>query len=220
MEITTPTHLGPDADPALLADKPMAFPLTGNPRVFGPGRARPIGRAKMMLGGGVFVFSLLWLGRSYHGYDIWPGLDALTKPDLLLYLFCALSLLVTGIFAAIHPVEKIILRVDDQGLTLRSLRPYDRARTFVPFALLDTIKVSKIPKSTDHTVQIEMRRGAGWRTCVFAARSATGAEGHDIAAEIARRATAAGIAVSEDRAAGLVPGRRLWRFSTPDISAP
>jgi hypothetical protein len=215
MEITTPTHIGPDADPSLLADKPMSYPPTGNPRVFGPGRARPIDRVTIMVGGGLLVFSLLWLARTYHGYDIWPGFEALTKTDLLLYLFCALLLLVAGIFAAIHPVEKVILRVDDHGLTLRSLRPHDRARTFVPFALLDTVKVSKIPKSTDYTVQIEMRRGAGWRTCAFAARSATGAEGPEIAAEIVRRATASGAAVSEERPSRVMPGRRLWRFEPP-----
>ncbi len=199
--------------PALLADKPLAYPPTGNPRVFGPGRARIIDRVRIMLAGVTFVFCLPRLARSYNGYDIWSGFDALTKTDLLLYLFCALSLLMTGIFAAIHPVEKIILRVDDHGLTLRSLRPHVRARTFVHFALLETVKVSKIPKSTDYTVQIEMRRGAGWRTCIFAARSATGAEGPEIAAEIIRRATAAEIAVSEERLSRLMPERRLWRFA-------
>ena len=219
MEITTPPHIGPDADPALLADKPMTWPATGNPRVFGPRRARPIDRVTILLGGGLLVFSVLWLARTYHGYDIWPGLDALTKEDLLLYLFCVLLLLVTGIIAAIHPVERIILRVDDHGLTLRSLRPYLRARTFVPFALLDTVKVSPIPKSTDHRVQIEMRPGARWRSCVFAARGATGADGPEIAEEIARRAEAAGLRVTPPEGTGDWRGRWLWTFA-PAVGAP
>ena len=190
----------------------MAYPPTGNPRVFGPGRARPIDRVLIWLGGGAVAIWVLWTARIGEGYDIWPGFAELSRWDVALYAVLAMILGVSGCFAATYPPQKIIVRVDDHGLTLRSLRPYDRARTFMPFALLDTVTVSRIPKSTDLSVQIEMRRGARWRSCAFAARSATRGRGLVIAREIAARAAAAGMTVTPPKGPGWTRGKMLWRF--------
>jgi len=207
--------IGPEADPERWRDKPLCVPPTGNPRVFGPGRGRPVDRALIVLGGTVVALCLLWLIRLEGGYELSPGLLPRTGADMALYLVLALIMGATLYLAATYPPEQIILRVDDHGLTLRSLRPYDRARTFMAFDLLETVAIRRKYKSTDYLVQIEMRQGARWRSCTFAARSATGTKGPEIAAEIARRAGAAGMIVTPPEPPRYRRSRMLWTFTPP-----
>ena len=131
-----------------------------------------------MLGGTVVALCLLWLIRLEGGYELSPGLLPRTGADMALYLVpppgAALIMGATLYLAPPTPPEQIILRVDDHGLTLRSLRPYDRARTFMAFDVLETVAIRRKYKSTDYMVEIEMRQGARWRPDV---RGALG-DGH------------------------------------------
>ena len=215
MEITTPPHIGPDADPALLADKPMTWPPTGNPRVFGPGRSRPADRVLIWLGGAALAAVVAGFTLFEGGRIGWSGLVTVTGRDVALYLLAAVILGGAWQLAASHPRQMIILRVDDHGLMLRGLRPYVRARSFAPFALLDTVRLSAPHRSGDLLLQIELRRGARWRSWAFDARLATGADGLVIAEEIAARAAAAGITVTPEKGTGWHLGTRLWRFEPP-----
>ncbi len=204
--------IGPDADRALLGDKPMAFPPTGNPRVFGPGRGRNDERA---------VYLLFWLALAYLFWIARPeqGGSVLTGTNVAFYLLAALSLGATAFLIYRYPLQRVIVRVDDHGVTLRSLgRFHARDRTFVPFNKLKKVRMSRDSVSAPpwDMLRIDLRHGTGWISWEFAALTATGTEGREIAAEIARRAAASGMVVTPPEGPGYKKGEMHWHFLPPE----
>ena len=211
------TAMGRDADPALLRDKPMSYPPAGNPRLFGPGRGRLGDRIAVLCMGGFGLFFVLWFTWLDEGYDIWLGAEALTGSDVASYLLMALIAGVTGFFAWRLPLKRIILRVDDHGLTLRSLGPLDpRPRSFLPYDKLENLRI--IPAHRDfppwapwHVIRIGLRPGSGWLCWEFTASTATGTDAQTLVAEIRLRAEAAGLTVTKR---GL-RSDQSWTFAPP-----
>jgi hypothetical protein len=216
MTVKSDTHpIRPDADPALLADKPMTYPPTGNPRIFGPGRrGRTADRASILLHAAVAIFLVLSFTGWADGYDIWPGFDQLTSRYVAIYILVALIAGVTAIWLYHYPLHRMIVRVDDHGVTLRSLGPFHaRDRSFVPFDKLKEVRMDRDGRMPPWDIlEINLRPGTGWISWKFAALTGTGTEGRKIAEEIVTRAEAAGIVVTPHKGSGLLQGVVRWSF--------
>lgn len=185
----------------------------GNPRVFGPGRGRNDERAVIWLCGASLAAVVMGFKLFEDGRMGWPGLVSVTDRDVALYLLAALILGGAWRLAANHPPQKIIVRIDDHGLTLCSFGPFHALkRSFVPFDKLKA--VSMIPDGRFSppwdVLRIDLRRGTGWLRWEFAALTTTGTPGRDIVEEIARRAVAAGMVVTPPKRRW---GDMLWQFS-------
>lgn len=222
MSVTSDTdRAGAETDPAQSRDKPLSWPPAGNPRIFGPGRGRNDERA-MHVAYLLSVTYLLWMGKPEDFGSAGSGLWAYTGRDVAFALLSTIILGTMGLFLYRYPLHRMILRIDDHGLTLRSLGPFhDRPRSFVPFDRLAAITLHADGRHPPWDVlEIDLRRGPGWISWKFAARTATGTKGLEIAREVARRAEAAGVQVTPPEGSGFTKGRMIWRFSAEEGASP
>ncbi|PWK59521.1 hypothetical protein C7455_10766 [Roseicyclus mahoneyensis] len=110
---------------ALLRDTPLSYPPTGNPRIFGPGRGRNDER-------GAYVFFWLSLACLFRPARPKQGGGVLSGSDSAVYLLAALVLGATAVLICGCPSQRVIVRVDDHGVSLCThVRLHARDRTFM-----------------------------------------------------------------------------------------
>lgn len=189
------------------------------PTVFGPARTGPVQRVIVGLAGASLAGFLIWLAGTDMGlrdFDL-PGPSPLDKGQKILLLLAALVLVAAGIGMR-APFTTAVIQVSDTGITTRQLGRQRRDPAFVRFALLDRIEVTPM-RGGEHGLTITAREGADRRWFKIRSHDMTGAQGPEIAREIARRAKASGVTVH-----GPEPGRALafesiWRFAPPGENA-
>ena len=143
------------------------------------------------------------------------GLQPSPAASFAFALLAAIILGTMGLFLYRYPLHRMILRIDDHGVTLRSLGPlHDQPRSFIPFDRLEKITLHGDTRHPPWDVMsIDLRRGPGPLYWKFAALTATGTTGAEIARDIAQRAEAAGVQVTRTKGSRLNARRIVWHFS-------